>query len=101
MVGGYFSLCGAESIPQEYPRPEAGMPYKEDMNWDEGKKRWHRKYKGTMYRVVPATLDDDKTLPRVMVYSRDGSRAAANEWWRRKEADLEGRPARVRGRIEE
>jgi len=48
-----------------------------------------------MYRVVPASLDADKTLPPVHVYTRDGSRAAANEWWVRKLREVEGVSARV------
>jgi len=71
------------------------VPFKEEMSWDASKKRWHRMHRGVMYRVAASKLGEDKSLPGVEDYTRDGSRAAANEWWRRKEFELEGRPARV------
>jgi integrase len=71
------------------------MPYKELMSWDERAKRWHRMHEGTRYYRSPRQLEADRTLPAVMVYTRDGSRAAANAWWERKEDELLGRPSRV------
>src|SRR5204862_4188004 len=68
------------------------MPYKEEMNWDSNKRRWHRMHEGGRYVVSPRQLDQDKSLPRVHVYTRDGSRAAANLWWQRKEAELRSGP---------
>lgn len=71
------------------------MPFKEEMSWDASKKRWHRMHKGTMYRVTASKLAEDKSLPKVDGATRDGSRAAANEWWLRKLTELEGKPSRV------
>jgi integrase len=58
------------------------MPYKELMNWDDSKRRWHRFFKGTMYRVVASSLGPNPT--------REATRAAANAWWQKKEAELNG-----------
>lgn len=71
------------------------MPYREEMTWVETHKRWQRMHQGIRYRVRCIELDQDRTLPRVHDFSRDGSRAAANAWWERKLAELLGKPARV------
>jgi integrase len=78
------------------------MPFKEEMNWDASKRRWHRMHKGEMYRISPKQLDADKTLKNLIhAYTRDGSRAAANEWWQRKQAELDGlRAEPVLGRLQ-
>jgi hypothetical protein len=60
------------------------MPYKEEMSWDDSKKRWHRMHKGVMYRVPASKLGP--------VPIRDTTRAAANEWWHKKNLEIEGQP---------
>jgi integrase len=58
------------------------VPYYEAMNWDQSKKRWHRYHKGTMYRLPASKLGPTPT--------REATRAAANHWWAKKEAELNG-----------
>jgi integrase len=57
------------------------MPYHEEMNWDQSKRRWHRYHKGVMYRVPASKLGPTPT--------RDATRQSANAWWRRKEVELD------------
>jgi integrase len=66
------------------------MPYKEEMNWDQSKKRWHRFHKGVMYRVVASHLHYDPMQKTV----RDATRQAANDWWLKKFLEIEGPPQR-------
>jgi integrase len=58
------------------------MPYAEEMNWEKAKRRWHRYHKGVMYRVPASKLGPEPT--------REATRSAANDWWKRKEAELNG-----------
>ncbi len=58
------------------------MPFLEFMSWDKSKKRWHRMHQGVMYRVPASRLGP--------VPTRDATRQAANDWWQKKEAELNG-----------
>lgn len=60
--------------------------------------RWRKTYRGALYTVTCVELAADATLPHVMVYTKDGSGKAADEWWRRKAAGLGGVPAPARSR---
>ena len=57
------------------------MPALELMYWNHTQKRWFKKYRGKMYAVSPRTLECDPT--------KEGSRQAANEWWTRKQAEID------------
>ena len=58
------------------------MPFKEEMSWEPGKKRWAKMYKRQRYFVVASALGP--------VHTRDATRAAANDWWLKKKAELDG-----------
>lgn len=58
------------------------MPVDELMTWDSSKNRWKRKHNGIMYRVSCSQLK--------MPNTKFGSLTAANQWWRNKQAELEG-----------
>ncbi len=57
------------------------MPQKEEMYWVPAQKRWTRTFKGKTYSVSARQL---KCEPL-----KDASRHAANEWWRKKQAEIE------------
>lgn len=61
------------------------MPRSEQMSW-EGKPnfRWVRMFKGIRYRVTC----DELQVPR----NKEQSQAAANAWWLRKKAEIDGTP---------
>lgn len=62
------------------------MPRAEEMTWEAAKNRWRKMHKGVIYLVSPQRLDEEGY--DVPMYTRDGSRKAANEWWRKKQAEL-------------
>ncbi|MHB1424797.1 MAG: tyrosine-type recombinase/integrase [Gemmataceae bacterium] len=57
------------------------MPVKKEMHWEKSKKRWHRYYKGQMYRVTASALGGS---------TEEATLQAANTWWRAKKAELDG-----------
>jgi integrase len=57
------------------------MPVKELMSWEKRSKRWQKKYRGTVYWVSPRQLGVPAT--------REQSASAANEWWGRKQAEID------------
>lgn len=60
------------------------MPFKQSMNWDGSPNfRWRKYYKGTTYRVHCGDLHLPENL-----WTEEGSRAAANEWWDKKLTEL-------------
>lgn len=54
---------------------------KELMGWDSTKKRWHKRYRGKLYFRSARQLDCEPT--------KEASRVAANEWWERKQAEID------------
>jgi integrase len=57
------------------------MPALELMYWNSAQKRWFKKYRGKMYAVSPRRLGCEPT--------KEVSRQAANEWWQRKQAEID------------
>lgn len=57
------------------------MPRLVLMTWIRSQKRWTRMYRGVRYYVSPRQLGTPET--------RAGSMAAANEWWRRKQEEIQ------------
>ena len=57
------------------------MPNADLMGWNKTAKRWFKKYRGTIYAVSPKQLGTEPT--------KEGSRQAANEWWTKKQAELD------------
>ena len=53
----------------------------EHMTWSKGDKRWHKGYRGRRYAVSPRQLKTAST--------KEASRAAANEWWERKQKQID------------
>ena len=51
------------------------------MTWSKTQHRWLKKYRGQMYSVSPKQLDTERT--------KEASREAANEWWTKKQAELD------------
>lgn len=51
------------------------------MTWIRSQKRWTKMYRGVRYYVSPRQLGTPET--------RAGSMAAANEWWRRKQEEID------------
>jgi len=51
------------------------------MSWEDEKQRWVKMYKGVRYRVTCEDL-------RAPLNTKDASYKLANEWWKRKEAEL-------------
>jgi integrase len=60
------------------------MALEELMYWQRGPKRWFKKYKQKTYAVSPRQLGCEPT--------KEASREAANEWWRRKQAEVDDAP---------
>lgn len=61
------------------------MPYRQPMNWEGAPNfRWRKFHKGNWYRVHCKDLGLPKTL-----WTEEGSRSAANEWWDRQMSELE------------
>jgi hypothetical protein len=58
------------------------VPFKELMSWEPGKKRWAKMYRRQRYFVVASALGP--------VHTRDATRAAANTWWEKKRAEIDG-----------
>ena len=54
------------------------------MTWDKSKARWKKLHHGKWYRVTCTDLDCEPT--------KEDSYRAANEWWRRKQAELDRHP---------
>ena len=52
------------------------------MSWEKSRRRWTKMYKGQRYTVAPSVLGAPPTL--------EGSHQQANEWWRRKQAEIDG-----------
>lgn len=57
------------------------MPAIEVMGWSKSQKRWYKRYRGKLYWVSPRTLKAEPT--------REGSRQAANNWWVKKQAEID------------
>ena len=57
------------------------MPTVELMGWNKTQKRWYKRYRGRLYFVSPRQL---KCQP-----NKDASRTAANEWWERKQREID------------
>ena len=57
------------------------MPATELMGWNKTQRRWFKKYRGHIYSVSPRQLNCEVT--------KDASRQAANEWWTKKQAEVE------------
>ena len=55
------------------------------MFWIPSQKRWIKQYRGKTYSISPKQLHITPT--------KEGSIQAANEWWRRKQAELDTTPA--------
>jgi integrase len=53
-----------------------------EMSWEPERKRWVKMYRGVRYRVSCAELG-------VSLWTQEGSRMAANEWWRKKRIEIE------------
>lgn len=51
------------------------------MTWIRSQKRWTKMYRGVRYYVSPKQLNTPET--------RAGSMAAANDWWRRKQEEID------------
>jgi integrase len=58
------------------------MPYLEEMTWVKSRKRWTRMANGKRYWVSCKALGTPD--------NREDSREAANLWWRKKQAELDG-----------
>jgi hypothetical protein len=54
------------------------------MTWVPGQKRWLKKYRGKMYAVSCRQLGGPDT--------KDGSAAAANDWWEAKQQEIDAAP---------
>jgi hypothetical protein len=60
------------------------MPRKYLMSWEgPPKNRWVKMYKGVRYRVTCDELG-------AMIYTQEGSAKLANQWWKRKQAEIDG-----------
>jgi integrase len=53
------------------------------MSWDDKQKRWVKMYKGQRYTVACSVLGAPDT--------KDGSRVAANNWWKAKRAEIDSK----------
>jgi hypothetical protein len=62
------------------------MVVKELMGWVASQKRWVKKYRGKQYFVSPRQLG-------IKDSTKETSRTAANEWWKRKLESIEAAPA--------
>jgi integrase len=60
------------------------MARKLHMTWQASTRRWFKKYKGTMYTVSCRKLGVPET--------KEGSAAAANDWWEAKQKELDSAP---------
>lgn len=58
------------------------------MTWVEGQKRWTKWYRGTTYSVSPKKLGCPPT--------KTGSAGAANDWWSKKQAELDERAQKTK-----
>jgi integrase len=66
------------------------MPRKYEMNYDGAPNyRWRKMHKGVSYSVKCEELE-------ATVWTKEGSGKLANEWWRKKIAEIEGKPADVK-----
>jgi hypothetical protein len=60
------------------------MPRKYLMSWeDPPKKRWVEMYKGVRYHITCDELG-------AMVFTQEGSAKLANQWWKRKQVEIDG-----------
>ncbi len=60
------------------------MPRAEEMTWEgEPNYRWSRTYKGTRYRITCKEMG-------CTAWTKEASRPAANDWWRKKRAEIDG-----------
>jgi len=57
------------------------MPANELMGWNKDQRRWFKKYRGKIYSVSPRQLKCQPT--------KEASRQAANEWWAKKQAEID------------
>jgi integrase len=64
------------------------MPRVLHMTWEKARRRWRKMYKGKVYTVSPRELGCNPTMV-------DGI-GAANEWWEKKKAELDGRERKPR-----
>jgi integrase len=68
------------------------------MHWDGEKKIWYRMYRGNRLKVAVATLEE-QGYP-VRSYTQEGSYDAANQWYRKRRADIDAaRGQTVRPRL--
>ena len=61
------------------------MPRAFEMSWDSAQSRWSNPYRGQRYTVACSILG--------MPATKEGSYQAANDWWRRKRAEIDGQQA--------
>jgi hypothetical protein len=66
------------------PRRDA-MPAHFDLSWEPRGRRWWKMYKGRRFVISCRQLGVPGT--------KEESYQAANEWWRRKRAEIDGQPA--------
>jgi integrase len=58
-----------------------------EMSWDGDKKLWYRMYRGVRIKVAVATLEEQGL--RVEAYTKDGSRDAANDYFKARRAEID------------
>jgi integrase len=61
------------------------MPRSFEMSWDAAQARWTKMYRGKRYTVACSVLGGPAT--------KEGSYQLANEWWRKKRAEIDGTQA--------
>src|SRR5262249_10098833 len=59
------------------------MPRVLHMTWEKARRRWRKMYRGKVYTISPKELGCNPTMVDSIV--------AANEWWEKKKAELDGR----------
>jgi integrase len=82
----YTYPCLDPSEKARMPQPfeeEFTMPRAYEMSWDDKQKRWVKMYKGQRYTVACSVLGAPDT--------KDGSRVAANNWWKAKRAEIDAK----------
>ena len=65
------------------------MPTVELMGWNKDQRRWFKDHRGKMHSVSPRQL---KTEP-----TKEASRQAANDWWTKKQAEVDEKLAEANG----
>jgi integrase len=70
------------------------MPRQYEMTWLPKRLAWRKMFRGQTYQISTRQLEEQGH--EVLSHTKDGSRIAANGWWRQKEIEVEAasRPAR-------